>query len=144
MRRSSWPASLVSQFPAARVGGVFPRIEVDQFVNLSRGLGPRENKNFSFQPNVSLNRGKHNIRTGLDLRRTNVHNDNYGNAGGMITFNRNFTRSTLNSTSELEGNAFASLLLGAPNGGEVTCQPVSALPMDIRGPLDSGRLAPDG
>jgi hypothetical protein len=120
-----WPSSVVSQFPAARLGGLFPRIDTEQFVSLSRGLGPRTNKNFSLQPNVSLNRGKHNIRTGLDLRRTNVYNNNYGNAGGTISFNRGFTRSTLNSTSELEGNAFASLLLGAPSGGDV---PVNLFP----------------
>ena len=40
-----------------------------------------------------------------------------------MQFNRNFTRSTLNSTSELEGNAFASFLLGAPSGGEVDVNP---------------------
>ena len=32
-----------------------------------------------------------------------------------MQFTRNFTRSTLNSTSVLEGNAFASFLLGAPS-----------------------------
>ena len=120
-----WPSSLVSQFPAAKLGGLFPRIDTEEFVSLSRGLGPRENKNYSLQPNLSINRGKHNIRTGLDYRRTNVYNTNYGNAGGTVSFNRNFTRSTLNSTSVLEGNAFASLLLGAPNGGEV---PVNVFP----------------
>jgi carboxypeptidase family protein/TonB-dependent receptor-like protein len=120
-----WPASLVSQLPAASLGGLFPVITMDQFVQLSRGLGPNTNKIYSVQPNISLTRGTHNIRSGLDIRRTNVYNDNYGNAGGQIDFNRNFTRSTLNSTSDLEGNAFASFLLGAPAGGSV---PVNLFP----------------
>jgi TonB dependent receptor-like, beta-barrel len=51
------------------------------------------------------------------MRRTNVFNQNYGNAGGQVSFSRQFTRSTLNSNSELEGNAFASFLLGAASGG---------------------------
>src|SRR4029079_16888823 len=51
------PASLVAQMPAAALGGLFPRVDVNQFVSLSRGLGPNTNKNFSFQPNVSMNRG---------------------------------------------------------------------------------------
>ena len=40
-----------------------------------------------------------------------------------VSFTRGFTRSTLNSTSALEGNAFASFLLGAPSGGNVDVNP---------------------
>jgi hypothetical protein len=120
-----WPASVVSQFPAASVGGMFPVFTFDQFVQLSRGFGPNTNKIFSVQPNISMTRGAHNIRSGLDVRRTNVYNDNYGNAGGQIDFTRAFTQGTLNSTSTLEGNAFASFLLGAPSGGNV---PVNLFP----------------
>jgi hypothetical protein len=120
-----WPASLVSQLPSAPLGGLFPRIEVEQFANLSRGTSPNRNRNWSLQPNVSLTRGAHNIRSGLDIRWINVHNENYNNSGGQVTFNRQFTRSTLNSNSELEGNAFASFLLGAPNGGTVDVNPVA-------------------
>jgi hypothetical protein len=120
-----WPSSVVSQFPAASVGGLFPVFTIDQFVQLSRGFGPNTNKVFTVQPNISLTRGNHNVRSGLDLRRTNVYNDNYGNAGGQVDFSRNFTRSTLNTTSNFEGNAFASFLLGAPSGGNV---PVNLFP----------------
>jgi TonB-dependent Receptor Plug Domain len=120
-----WPASLVSQFPAARLGGIFPRIDIDEFEELSRGTSPRTNKIYTFQPNVSLARGKHNLRGGLDVRWTNVFSENFGNGGGTIEFNRNFTRRTLNSNSTLEGNGFASFLLGAPSGGEV---PVNVFP----------------
>lgn len=114
-----WPSSLVSQFPARTLGGLFPRIEVDQFVSLSRGLGPRTNKIYAFQPNVSLSRGRHSIRAGLDMRYTNVYVDNYGNAGGRVAFNRGFTQRDFNRGDELSGNGFASFLLGAPSGGEV-------------------------
>ena len=69
---------------------------------------------------MSLTRGAHNIRSGLDMRWTNVYNENYNNSGGLVQFNRDFTRSTLNSTNALEGNAFASFLLGAPSGGAWT------------------------
>jgi carboxypeptidase family protein/TonB-dependent receptor-like protein len=121
-----WPSSLVSQFPAARVGNMFPVITMDDFVQLSRGFGPRTNKIYTVQPNVSLTRGNHNIRSGLDMRRTNVFSENYGNAGGQINFSRStFTRSTLNSTNPREGNAFAAFLLGAPNDGSV---PVNLFP----------------
>jgi hypothetical protein len=119
-----WPDSLVSQMPSSAIGGIFPRIEIDQYVTLSRGSSPNRNRNYTLQPNVSMTRGRHNIRSGLDMRWTNVYNENYNNSGGLLQFNRNFTRSTLNSTSELEGNAFASFLLGAPNSGEVAVNPM--------------------
>jgi hypothetical protein len=121
-----WPASLVSQFPAQRLGGLFPRIELDQFVSLSRGISsPRTNRIYTVQPNVSLTRGRHNVRGGLDARYTNVFVDNWGNAGGRVTFNRSFTQREFNRSDELSGNAFASFLLGAANGGEV---PVNVFP----------------
>jgi hypothetical protein len=118
-----WPQSLVSQFPSQGLGGMFPRIEMADFVTLSRGTGPNRHRNYSIQPNISLTRGKHNIRSGLDVRWTNAYSDNYGNAGGFLNFNQQFTRRTLNSTNVLEGNSFASFLLGAPANGEV---PVNA------------------
>jgi hypothetical protein len=118
-----WPASLVSQMPSGAINGIFPRIEVEQFVNLSRGSAPNRNRNYTIQPNISLTRGAHNVRSGLDMRWTNVYNENYNNSGGIVQFNRSFTRSTINSTNELEGNAFASFLLGAPSGGQVDVNP---------------------
>jgi hypothetical protein len=120
-----FPPSFADQVPAKELGGLFPVITMDQFVQLSRGLGPNVNKIYTVQPNVSLTRGTHNIRSGLDFRRTNVFNQNWGNPAGTINFDRGFTRSTLNSTSNLEGNAFASFLLGAPGSGNV---PVNLFP----------------
>src|SRR6185503_1814604 len=82
-----WPASLVNQMPSKDIGGIFPVISVDQFITLSRGSSPNRNRNYTIQPNVSLNRGSHNIRSGLDLRWTNVFNENYNNSGGLVQFN---------------------------------------------------------
>ena len=120
-----WPSSLVNQLPTPPMGRLFPQIELDQYATLSRGTSPNRNKNWSLQPNVSLTRGAHNIRSGLDLRWINVHNENYNNSGGLVQFNRDFTRRTLGSTAALEGNAFASFLLGAPSGGTVDINPVA-------------------
>jgi Carboxypeptidase regulatory-like domain/TonB-dependent Receptor Plug Domain len=118
-----WPASLVQQMPSKALGGIFPVINMDDYVTLSRGSQPNRNRNYSIQPNVSLNRGAHNIRSGLDFRWTNLFQENYNNSGGNITFTRAFTRSTLNSTNVLEGNSFASFLLGAPDRGQVDVNP---------------------
>src|SRR4051812_2243650 len=87
-----WPASLVQQMPSKQINGIFPRITMDEFLTLSRGSAPNRNRNYTIQPNVSLNRGAHNIRSGLDVRWTNVFAENYNNSGGLVQFNRNFTR----------------------------------------------------
>ena len=118
-----WPASLVNDLPSQDIGGIFPQVNMDEFVQLSRGSSPNENKNWSVQPNLTWARGKHNVRTGLDMRWTNVFNENYNNSGGNISFTRQFQRGTLNSTSVLKGNAFASFLLGAMSGGDTDVNP---------------------
>jgi len=118
-----WPASSVNQMPSQAIGGIFPVVQVEEFATLSRGSSPNRNRNYTIQPNVSVTRGAHNIRSGLDMRWTNVYNENYNNSGGNISFTRQFTRSTLNSTNVLEGNGFASFLLGAPSGGNVDFNP---------------------
>ena len=79
-----WPASLVNQMPSQALGGIFPRDRGRQFASLSRGSSPNRNRNYSIQPNVSLTRGAHNIRSGLDMRWTNVFNENYNNSGGHV------------------------------------------------------------
>ena len=118
-----WPSSLVSQMPSQAIGGIFPVIQVSEFATLSRGSAPNRNRNYTIQPNVSLNRGNHNIRGGLDMRWTNVFNENYNNSGGNLAFNRDFTESTLNINNSLQGHAFASFLLGAPASGVVDVNP---------------------
>jgi hypothetical protein len=118
-----WPSGTVGQMPSRAISGIFPRIELSDFVSLSRGSAPNRNRNYTIQPNVSMTRGAHNIRTGLDMRWTNVFNENYNNSGGIVRFTQQFTRSTINSTNVLEGNAFASFLLGAPNEGWVDVNP---------------------
>ena len=72
---------------------------------------------------MSLTRGAHNVRSGLDARWVNTYHENYNNGGGLVQFNRAFTRRTLTSNDALEGNAFASFLLGAPSGGAVDVNP---------------------
>ena len=72
---------------------------------------------------MSLNRGTHNIRSGLDMRWTNVFNENYNNSGGILQFHPAVHAQHAQQHRALEGNAFASFLLGAPNSGTVDVNP---------------------
>jgi hypothetical protein len=110
-----FPSSVVSQLPAR----LFPRIEMSDFASLGRGVSHNVNYIYSIQPNVSMTRGRHNIRSGLDFRQTLVQNRNTGNGGMQITFNRTFTQREFTRGDVLSGSSLASMLLGAPTGGEV-------------------------
>jgi hypothetical protein len=110
-----FPSSLVSQLPLK----AFPRIEISDFISLSRNVSKNTNYIWSVQPNVSLTKGRHNIRSGLDVRSTLVEARSTGNGNMQLTFNRTFTQREFNRGNVLEGSALASLLLGAPTGGEI-------------------------
>ena len=110
-----FPASLSSQLPLR----AFPIIEINDNVTLSRNVSKNTNYIWSVQPNVSLTRGRHNIRSGLDVRSTMVQARSTGNGNMQLQFNRTFTQREFNRSNVLEGSGVASLLLGAPTGGEI-------------------------
>jgi hypothetical protein len=110
-----FPASLVNQFPLK----MFPQINIDEFTNLGRGQNQNRNFIYTFQPNISLTRGNHNLRSGLDYRATHVQQRNFGNGGMNLTFTRGFTQRDFNRGDTGSGSALASFLLGAPNSGSI-------------------------
>jgi hypothetical protein len=113
-----FPSSLVSQLPLK----AFPIVELTDYATLSRNVSENTNYIWSVQPNVSLTKGRHNIRSGLDVRSTHVEARSTGNGNMQIQFNRAFTQREFNRGNVLEGSSVASLLLGAPSGGEVQNQ----------------------
>ncbi|MDX2029601.1 MAG: TonB-dependent receptor [Blastocatellia bacterium] len=111
-----FPSSLVSQLPTK----MFPRFEFTDNIQLGRGNFSREVTNvYSIQPNLSIVKGAHTIRTGLDMRLQQYARQAAGNAGMRLTFDRTFTQQTFNRADVLSGSAIASLLLGAPSGGNI-------------------------
>jgi hypothetical protein len=112
-----FPASLVSQLPAH----LFPVITADnnELVQLSRGGNKNTSIIWSFQPNVSITKGQHNVRGGLDTRFTKVEARTIDNAAMLFNFNRTFTQRDFSRADALSGSPFASFLLGAPNNGSI-------------------------
>ncbi len=110
-----FPSALVNQLPMK----LFPRIDMADYVSLSRGFSENTSKVWSFQPNISLTRGKHNIRSGLDVRSTKVLARSRDNGGMQIRFDRTFTQKDFSRGDALSGSSFASFLLGAPISGAI-------------------------
>ncbi|MFM8395620.1 MAG: TonB-dependent receptor domain-containing protein, partial [Acidobacteriota bacterium] len=99
---------------------MFPRFELSDFVQLGRGSFSREVTNvYSVQPNLSMVLGAHTVRVGLDYRLQQYARQAAGNGGMRLTFDRTFTQKDFNRTDPLSGSAIASILLGAPSGGNV-------------------------
>src|SRR5262249_50243679 len=109
-----FPASLVSQLPTK----MFPRFEISDYIQLGRGSLRNEPTNvLSIQPNLSLIRGAHTMRFGLDWRYTQYARQTSGNAGMRLTFDRTFTQKDFNRSDPLNGSGLAGLLLGIPSSG---------------------------
>ena len=136
-----WPASLVSQMPSQALGGLFPVVNVEDYVGLSRGSQPNRNRNYSIQPNVSLNRGAHNIRSGLDFRWTNLFHENYNNSGGNISFTRALHAPNPEQHERARGQRLRLVAARRAKQRQRGCQPHASLQVVLRGSVDPGRLA---
>ena len=111
-----FPAALVSQLPIK----MFPRFELSDNVALGRGSFAREVTNvYSIQPNLSMVKGAHTMRMGMDFRLQQYARQAAGNAGMRLTFDRTFTQKEFNRADPLSGSAVAAFLLGAPSGGNI-------------------------
>jgi hypothetical protein len=111
-----FPASLAAQLPFP----MFPRFEISDNIQLGRGSFNREPTNvLSIQPNLSLVKGAHTMRFGLDWRFTQYSRLVAGNGGMRLTFDRTFTQEVFNRADPLSGSAVAALLIGAPSGGNI-------------------------
>ena len=113
------PASLVSQFETP---GRFPYITASNYQYLgesSSNIWYAPSTNLAFAPTLSLIRGRHSIRTGLDFRLMHLANFQPAFAGGTFAFDQTFTRANYLTADSLSGNAIASMLLGTPTSGGV-------------------------
>jgi hypothetical protein len=117
-----FPQSLIDQLP----NRVFPRLQFNttgtttEYQPLGRGSRNSETTTgFSFQPNFSWLKGKHNVRGGLDMRMTWYTREINSNLF-VMTFDRRFTQARFDQPNDaLSGNSFASFLLGAAASGSV-------------------------
>jgi hypothetical protein len=98
---------------------VFPTIAITDFLTLGRGFNKEPTNTWTLQPNLSMTKGAHNVRFGLDLRYTQYSRQVSGNGGMRLDFGRGFTQREFNRGDALSGIGLASLLLGTPTGGNI-------------------------
>ena len=117
-----FPGSLA----AASLQPVLPQINFgDSTTSLGPTGGNRAGAGFdevfdSYQwfTSANLQKGRHAIKFGADLRFLREVAMNYGNSAGIFTFGTQWTRGPLdNSAAAPQGQALASFLLGLPTAG---------------------------
>ena len=116
-----FPSSATQYFGSNRY---FPRFEFDDnsFSDLGDTFAGGINASiYSFQPTVTLMRGKHSFRLGSDFRVYREESFPNVHSAGQYTFGRGgvLTRQLDNSPAAAIGQDLAAMLLGLPSGGTI-------------------------
>jgi hypothetical protein len=136
-----WPRSLVDQLPNQPTGGTrsFPTAKLFFHDSTTRPEGGRPpyitvqsygflgSNTFLFEPtnvlslgpNITLIRGRHTLKGGLDFRLTRFTEQRPNFSSGRLDFDRAFTRRDYLVQDAVSGNGVASLLLGFAGGGQI-------------------------
>jgi len=106
------PAATISQLPSPTYFGQW---EFNGYSTLGRYQGINITNNYNLTGNVTKIAGSHTMKFGIDVRRIHY----ILNSSGNILFFRgekNYTRRLWNQDQADAGDAYASFLLGVPNG----------------------------
>jgi hypothetical protein len=113
------PASLVNQFPEPRR---FPYLTASNYQTLGESgsnIWFAPSTTLSLAPTLSLIRGRHSLKAGIDLRLMHLGNYQSAFAGSTFAFDQQFTRANYLTADTLSGSSIASALLGAAASGSV-------------------------
>ena len=113
------PASLVNHFEEP---SRFPYITASNYQYMgesSSNIWYAPSTNWSLAPTISLVRGRHFIKAGVDMRLMHLANYQSAFAGSTFAFDQVFTRANYLTADSTTGNAIADMLLGAATSGEV-------------------------
>jgi hypothetical protein len=116
-RQLGFDDALVSQFTQLQ----FPRFVLGtyQAIGSARLRNSGAFDTYTIQPKISIVRGRHFIKTGMELRRYNGNEQNPGMASGQYTFSRGWTQELATQATANSGNEIATFLLGFPTGAFV-------------------------
>ncbi len=107
------PASMVSQLPGP---AFFGRWEMTGYSSIGRYQSVNITNNYNLATNLTLIKGAHTMKTGIDLRRGHFIRQDTGN---ILQFQNSaaWTQRLYNQGEATSGDGYASFLLGTPTGG---------------------------
>jgi hypothetical protein len=117
----------MDQFCAAKGTCLLPRVTISGYQALSRGANPNADKTTNLQGQVNLThvRGRHTVRSGVDVRRAARAREAGGNSQGAFDFTRDYTRQASDETQLTANNlglSLAAFMLGVPTSISVDDQ----------------------
>lgn len=113
------PASLVNHFEEPFR---FPYITASNYQYIGESgsnIWYAPSTNWGLAGTLSLIRGRHYIKTGIDFRLMHLANYQSAFAGSTFAFDQTFTRANYLTADSVSGNSIAAMLLGAPTSGGV-------------------------
>ncbi len=115
------------QFCQTEGGCLMPRVNIDGYQALSRGVNPNGDTttNLQGQVNVTHIRSAHTLRGGIDLRRAMRFRAAGGNNSGALNYSRDYTRQASDEaqlTANNLGLSLAAFMLGVPTSIQVDDQ----------------------
>ena len=101
-----------------------PQVVVGGYTQLFATAGTvfswETNNQWNLTPSLTMTRGKHALRTGIELHYYARGADSPGWANGSFTFNKSWTQQFPDlDQGTFDGSSVASVLLGAPTGGNI-------------------------
>ena len=101
----------MDQFCQSKGGCLLPRVTIDGYQTLSRGLNPNGDRttNVQGQFNVTHVRGSHTLRSGIDTRKAMRFRAAGGNDSGSFSFTRDYTRQASDESQLTANNLGLSL-----------------------------------
>lgn len=114
-------------FPQAYVDAIpkeirrFPGISINGYTGTQDNWYDYRHHSNTIEANLTMVRGGHSVKFGVDARNYRGFNPNWGNVStGSFTFNPDFVRGPLdNAANSPRGQGMATLLLGLPTAGQV-------------------------
>lgn len=117
-----WPAKL--GYPAQIPQDQFPPVVISGLLSIGQPSfsgGLRAQQYFQILDSVTITSGRHNFKTGFDLRWSRLSFINRVNPSGRFDFNAGLTGNPLQPANT--GSGFASFLLGEVGGGNIGVRP---------------------
>jgi hypothetical protein len=140
----------LDEFCASKDACQMPRVNIDGYQQLSRDVNRQsdETTNVQGQFNATQVRGSHTLRGGVDVRRAMRGRIGGGNASGLLTFSRDYTRQASDEsllTASNLGLSLAAFMLGVPTSIQLDDQVDASLYNHYVGTFaqDSWRVTPD-
>jgi hypothetical protein len=115
--------SYLDEFCSTNGGCTLPSVNIGGYQGIGGGLSSGDTAtHIQAQSSISSVKGRHTLRSGIDVRRAQRDRTGGGNRSGQLTFDRTYTRQFSDETTLTPSNlglSLASFMLGLPSSASI-------------------------